>query len=433
MNKVKVIVADIKRYFQERDWEALLRIVILGFLTLAVFSTFAFSSRVFFNNINNLIYFILLALIGLYLIIYKRFVLDKFFVALALFNFIIIASAVFNGKFTSQVITMMLLSATTFTVYQFLILDRRNREHFVSSLVIAGIGFIFYFILAYFREFFTFDFSNRLGDKFDNVNGVAQNLSIIVVTLLYLAMFHNKQYLYIFVALGLYSSFLTGSMWTNLVLLMTVVVLLHFKIPKGKRYIIWLVLLGLAVLFIGLIHLPRFDYFKRRVYGFVNTLFGIETGSIDQSSSVRIELIKEGFLTFLRKPLLGFGPDQFRYYSSFGLYAHSNIIELMANYGGLGLLAFEFFLIFPLVNTWKTKAETGGMLVFILIINRTILQFNTVIYSSKILFFIFAFAFSSIYSISDKSLIMEVKFNKQTQSEEFELPENIISQKKNIQ
>jgi len=63
-----------------------------------------------------------------------------------------------------------------------------------------------------------------------------------------------------------------------------------------------------------------------------------DTGAAD----MRVQLYKEAFYAFSDNPVFGIGLDNFRLYSSSGLYAHSNYMELLADTGLIGFCIYYF-------------------------------------------------------------------------------------------
>ena len=186
--------------------------------------------------------------------------------------------------------------------------------------------------------------------------------------------------------------------------------MVFYKIPKSKKYIFWLTLFGTIILGFAIIQIPALDYFKRRVYGIINTIFGVETGSYDPSSSYRLQLANEAYFLFFRKPLFGFGPGQVTEYASISTYAHNNIAELLANYGLFGFLTFQSLFFVPLIIAIKKKPE-NSILIILWLLHRIILQFNSIFYYSKIMYFILGFVFANIYAPSLKSIHLNLSFS----------------------
>lgn len=54
----------------------------------------------------------------------------------------------------------------------------------------------------------------------------------------------------------------------------------------------------------------------------------------------RFGMIEDGLETWARSPVFGHGINQYRFVGSFGAYAHNNYVELLANFGVVGVVLF---------------------------------------------------------------------------------------------
>lgn len=147
-----------------------------------------------------------------------------------------------------------------------------------------------------------------------------------------------------------------------------------------KGFVLLLFAFALTVLFSGNL---RFNFLKILVYGFTalfllvvagalvyvspffgrfEELFFAFTGGPYEEASIdaRILFIEEGFKVWLRSPIIGVWCGFFR---QWGTYAHSNYIDLMCNYGLVGLVAFyyTYYLIFKkyLRPSFKQNFDLG--------------------------------------------------------------------------
>lgn len=407
--KAKGLWSNFITLFREKNWQGVFQIVIFLFLTLSIFSTFSLAGRYGLNNINNLIYGVLLLIVLFYIFIYGRIVFDQFFVLISILNLIFILSSIINWKFNSQNVTILLLSITAFILYQYLIADNGNIKQFELAFLLGGIGFLFYYFFVYAKPLLTLDFSKRLGNYFGNENGVAFHISFVTIFFIYLAVFNKKKVCYVPVFIGLWFVVTTGSISGILLLLIILLFVIYLNIPKDKKWVFFLSLVFLIIVAFLVLQIPSFIYYKRRIYGIINTFLGIETGSIDGSSSERAELSKQAFLMFLRRPLFGFGPSQIREYTSAGMYAHNNFAELLGDYGLFGLLFFELLLFVPAIKIRKQGAE-DRFLVFLVLIFVILSQLFLHPYTSKITYFIIAFAFASVFEPNKKHICLELRF-----------------------
>lgn len=78
--------------------------------------------------------------------------------------------------------------------------------------------------------------------------------------------------------------------------------------------------------------------------------------SVESSYQKREDMRTEAMDNWRQKPIFGWGTDQFRYHSQYGLYSHSNITELLANNGIVGFLFYHlvfFSLGFKALLLWR--------------------------------------------------------------------------------
>ena len=142
-----------------------------------------------------------------------------------------------------------------------------------------------------------------------------------------------------FYGLTLYGiAFLTGSRkGIILVVLGSVLIIWYWVWQQPPQYRILIMILVAAVfagVAFGLYQSPQA---KRLVY-LGNFLQG--SGTVDTSLLLRDDLIKEAVRVWLQKPFTGWGLGMFQSLSAYGLYAHDNYLELLANDGLIGLVCY---------------------------------------------------------------------------------------------
>lgn len=112
-------------------------------------------------------------------------------------------------------------------------------------------------------------------------------------------------------------------------------------------------------------------------------LFRMSEITEGDSSQERLELIKEGFETFLSYPVFGVGFNNARYYSIFNTYTHCFYIELLACTGIIGTFIFGY----GMVHIWSKigyclkrfrfrSEETRSQIVFMIIIYVVLLFYS---------------------------------------------------------
>ena len=79
----------------------------------------------------------------------------------------------------------------------------------------------------------------------------------------------------------------------------------------------------------------------------------------------RYEMYMEGIRMTKNSPIVGVGMNQYRHYSKFGKYSHSNYIEPLATTGIPGFILFQGIFFIPLFRAWRlTKIVDDASLVY---------------------------------------------------------------------
>lgn len=127
------------------------------------------------------------------------------------------------------------------------------------------------------------------------------------------------------------------------------IVISAMAIRFRRNFFIGLVISGFVGVFFLLI---VFTFFRdTELVQRILILFDPRMMAIDPEKSLltRLEMYKEGYRMWLKRPLWGNGNEAFRAFSAWqGHYSHSNFIEILVNYGLLGFMFFFgpiFFLI----------------------------------------------------------------------------------------
>jgi O-antigen ligase len=88
--------------------------------------------------------------------------------------------------------------------------------------------------------------------------------------------------------------------------------------------------------------------------------FASGTAIREASASTRASMAREALELWSEKPLAGWGFDQFRYLSARGDYAHSNVLELLANGGLIGMTLYYLawvYLAKHIVCGWRRSQD----------------------------------------------------------------------------
>ena len=147
-------------------------------------------------------------------------------------------------------------------------------------------------------------------------------------------------------------------------------------------------LVGGILLVVGLwqaIHLsPHF----RRVEAAFLFATGRDTG--DGSISARLALSNDALGLWSKKPLFGWGADQFRYISDFGRYSHNNYAELLVTVGIVGFILFYSIYIYIITygvdffRSKKNNKKNLGFWILLTVISFLVMDIAAVSYYSKL-------------------------------------------------
>lgn len=133
----------------------------------------------------------------------------------------------------------------------------------------------------------------------------------------------------------------TGSRKAQLMLFIVIAAASLIYLKGGGKVKIGRVLIGsvagVMILFVVWNQLKGSDHFQR-----LESLAEMATtgNTKENSAETRLEMYQTGVALWARSPVFGWGTDSFRVKGGFGTYSHSNIIELLANYGIIGLALY---------------------------------------------------------------------------------------------
>ena len=372
-------------------------LLILFFFSLLIFSTFSFASRDFFNYINIGIVAVLSIFIVIYQLCYGKIYITSFCIVLISFCLAVLLSALLNGNLLNLSKTVFLLSFMSLVVYQFA-KNENVTQLLLLSFLIGGTMFCIYYTVYYWEDIIHFSaltVKDRIGDYFDNQNGVARDFVFLGIVATYFSIKTKKYYGLIYSILMFVLIATTGSI-SNLLSYLTVLLILPFVFfgKKGKIITIFILIISLGTIIL-LLQIPSLSYFKNRLLNIFSTFFGKPGSKIDYSARDRFEYAIDAFKLFAARPLFGYGPGGVISHSSGG-YAHNNFAELLADYGFVGFIFFEFLIIKPLYFAYKKKKNNFSLCIFGITLYIFIFQFFLVTFNVKIDYIFFAIFFGCI-------------------------------------
>lgn len=279
----------------------------------------------------------------------------------------------------------------------------KNKYLITSVISIALFCFTVFYLIYYRSDIFDFkgffNGKNRLGEDFDNQNGVATYAVALFGVSLYSLLFWNSKFRYLFIAsiiTSLWVGITTGSRTFIIAAYAIALVMLFFKFSKHKViYIVSVVVFTLLILFI-------FNaVFENRLLAAFQTLIGTSIKS-DTATISRELYMDYGFLLGSRNLIFGYGVKGFGKYSGVGTYAHNNYAEVLCDFGVVGLVIFYLPLLIMTIRAIKDKKVDKAFIISF-VVYYFIASFSNVLYYKKLYYvflsLLFYMSFDEPYSL----------------------------------
>jgi len=386
-----------------------LKIIVCALVFLYAFSVPSFGGRATYNLVMYAFMGLLTAAVAIHILLFKNklnFKKWQIYLIPAFVIFAFVGTAIYSHSFRNW-LTLVFLAASFFVLLlAFKIIDDRNIVAAILSLAIFG--FAVYFIFHYRKEILNFsNYGNegfRLGTYFDNQNAIAGVCIVGLSASLYLFLFYKTKIKYFaiipFLAISLVGVS-TGSRTFVVALAVVILTMLFFKFKKHKLLYLLVVVL-LIVFAIILLNLPFAYTLKQRLERFFSTIF-TNTNRVDTSAIERIVWFDYAFVLGFKNIITGYGVDGFGIYSGVGTYAHSNLPEVICDFGIIGLFIFYAPLVCLLYSSIKNKKATISY-VFPIFAYYLFVSFSNVFYYNKFYYFNLAFMYYLTFYDEDKKV-----------------------------
>ena len=291
--------------------------------------------------------------------------------------------------------------------------SRRDIEILLAILLIACVTNAIYLVVFNFDMLIhvTDEIADRLGEGGNwNANVIGMMTSLAVVFLLYFYKKNKTTLKRIFILFNIafltYVTFVTGSRKAFLILIAGA--LLYLPLAVNKRNRIKTVIISLAFVALAFFLVYKVPYFYNiigwRLDAVISSITG--NGELDSSAVARSKLIAAAIETWKDNPLLGCGLDCFRIFGKIATgrdyYAHNNYVELLADLGIVGFVAYYWGFVYCLARLWKKRHNEMSKLLLVVLIIIMIMGYACVHYS-EFLFEIILLAVFSYVSICEKA------------------------------
>lgn len=303
----------------------------------------------------------------------------------------------------STVKTFQVLKSLIFTNIFILYMNSEEKiEKIFKYFIISGFILIFRIILV-----FPIDKLGKVkiytGTLF-NANEIGFKLLISLLFILYFIFIKKNKSIFFIFGLIILCVFLisTGSRTVFAIGIFEIFSLFLFS-RKNKKELIFFLFITIIITYIFLEKFLRIPVIYNILGQRIETLLNVFTGKgkVDNSSIVRINMIKDGIKLFLEKPFLGYGIDTYKFLTPYKMYSHNNYIELLVGMGILGTIVYYFIYIFIFIKIILKKREE--LLIFnILILVNLIIDLTTVTYYDRSNIFIIAFSFLGVIILKER-------------------------------
>lgn len=278
---------------------------------------------------------------------------------------------------------------------------------FFSVLVVVSICVI---LVVVTREYASLFSGVRLGDTLSgNVNTVGRSLGTLSVFLSYWVVRTRSKGTFCVLLLVCLASLLTGS--KGVLIFFIVDLFIMQRLAKNKAFANAMIASAILLSVFLVFETPQlYRVLGSRIEDALFQVLGVGGGHYSWSTDARGGMIAEGLQAFFDHPLFGGGEKYFASISSFGYgYSHCNYVELLCNYGLMGLILFYGPILWAscrIITCSGIKRELK-ILAIAVMLAFLVADWSTVTYSSITMayfpaLFLFALSRASVGDVSRK-------------------------------
>ena len=383
-------------------------IILIG---LYVFSIPTFGAGSLFNKSNYILY-IVMALLGVLTIfttlVYSTFKVRWVILLVPIFAiYALLGTLIYSHEYRSWLTLLLMAIALFILFYAFRFVSNKN---VILLTIISGFTiFALTYIFVLRKDIFNLSNWGRMGAPFEHPNTLSGYMVVASSITLYLLFFLDKKIKYVLLvplALFLLVGLTNGSRTFIILFILLLVVLAVFRFRKNK-WVLLGILGGIVLLLVILLSLPMLETLRFRLFNSFATIFGTSS-TPDTSTLQRLSWFNYGFSLGGNKFITGYGVDGFSIYSGTYTYTHSNLSEVVCDFGVIGAVIFYLPLGVLLYQNIK-KFDKHSPLVITFIIYYLVVSFANVFYYNKVYYIVLALLFFITYSdqanIDEKEII----------------------------
>ncbi len=177
--------------------------------------------------------------------------------------------------------------------------------------------------------------TERSTGLFTNANVLGFAMWYGLITVIFLSIIIKDKFIKILlwscIPLFLYVLFLSGSRKNVLAVIIYLFVIVYYFAKTRHR----LIIIFTGILIFVILKFVDFSFLESLPIGARMNIESLASGTKN-----RLELINDGFAMFKESPIIGVGLGSFTFYSSSGLYAHNEYVEILATTGLVGILLY---------------------------------------------------------------------------------------------
>ncbi len=368
MNRIATLIAKFKS--DKLGFTLLVLSYIFVFVSIVAMPIFTYREN--YTFIVNILCAISSLFIVIYIFFRGKFYINHYILFLVLF----LIYGFFVTLFTTKTVgfrrfkSILLIYAFVFCLIE-LWFNKKSNKFFVISICVSIAIFSAMFIYTYRENVLSFNLSKRFGEDYGNMNTLCSIFIFGAMFFTYIALKYKKWALLLFIPVAIitFCALMTGSRWGFATLIFSFVIIFYEIVGRKHKFEFFLIALLIIAISIGIIQLPPFATLKKSFDEIINFING--TSIRRGSTSVRFAMFTDGLRLWFKNAFIGYGCDGFLANTSYGMYSHSTIIELLTNYGLIGFILFFTPLILLVLNSNKNKLNDfsffarGFVIVFI--------------------------------------------------------------------
>jgi len=366
------------------------KLTILSFY-FCVIGIMTFSDNIQTIYISNISFMIFILSGSLFIIKRNRIYIDKYIIFLILLLFWILLSCTWAVNFDasiSKTITILQLVVFAIVSYSFFA-SEKNVEHIIKSIFVGGLFMCFYTIYYYGTNYIfeSMIYGQRLGNEINQINTMGMYASLTLILGIYYFLYNQKKIYILTSIVSFIIALSSGSRKALIMIIFGTLFLIIFKYGMKKIYKIIPVLGAFILVYTLVMALPMFELVQQRMNTFINIF--TDEGKVDNSTTVRLEMIEFGLTKFEKNPFLGYGINNYgilyKQYTGWSTYAHNNYIELLVDIGIVGFLIYYLayiYLIYKLIHL-IAKKHKEALIIMAIILTQILMDFGMVSYYNK--------------------------------------------------